>query len=81
MQSKIFQACICYKFDDYGLQFMKKCEYCEKVQYCRLKVSHSNQLINPKHLQRVPEPLNGLSVWFSRIHNHTRCSLDIWLCV
>ena len=33
-------------------------------------MSHSNQLINSKHLQRVPEPLNGLSVWFSRLHNH-----------
>ena len=70
MQSEIFQAFICYNFDDYGLQLMKtpnsksqKLEYCEKVQYFRLKVSHSNQLINPKHLQRVPEPLNGLSVW------------------
>jgi len=35
MQSEIFQAFICYNFDDYGLQFMKtpnsKLEYCEKV--------------------------------------------------
>jgi hypothetical protein len=42
----------------------------EKVPYFRLKVSHSNQLINPKHLKRVPEPLNGLSACLSRIHNH-----------
>ena len=74
MQSEIFQAFICYYFDENGLQLMKtpnsKLEYCEKVEYCRLKVSHSNQLINPKHRQRVPEPLNGLSVWFSRIHTH-----------
>ena len=42
---------------------------CKKVQYCGLKVSHSNQLsVNPK--QRVTEPLHGLSIWFSRIHNH-----------
>lgn len=27
-------------------------------------MSQSNQLINPKHLQRVPEPSNGL-------HHHT----------
>ena len=33
-------------------------------------VSHSNQVIYPKHLQKLPEPLNGPSVWFSRIHNH-----------
>ena len=74
MQSEIFQAFMCYNFEDYGLQFMKtqnsELEYCEKVPYCRLKVSHSKQLINPKHLKRVPEPLNGLSGCFSRIHNH-----------
>ncbi len=27
----------------------------------------ANQL---KHLQRFPEPSNGLSVWFTRLHNH-----------
>jgi len=35
MQSEIFQAFICYSFDDYSLQLMKttnsKLEYCEKV--------------------------------------------------
>jgi len=35
MQSDIFQAFICYNFDDYGLQLMKtpnsKLEHCEKV--------------------------------------------------
>ena len=66
MQSKIVQAVICHNCDDYGLQLMKtqihnlrKLEYCEKVQYSRLKVSHSNQLIKPKHQQKVPEPLKG----------------------
>ena len=79
MQSEIFQALICYNFDDYSSQFMetlRKLEHCEKIQYCRLEVSNSNQLINPKHLQRVPEPLNGLSVWFSGIHNQGE---DCWL--
>lgn len=31
---------------------------------CWLQACHSNQEINPKHLQRVPEPLNCLLVWF-----------------
>ena len=57
------------------IQNLRKLEYCKKVQYSRLKASHSNQLINPKHLQKVPEPLNGLSVWFSGIHNHGE---DCW---
>lgn len=48
------QAFICYDLDDYGRSF----EYCEKN--CRLKVSNSNWLINPKHLHRVLELLNGL---------------------
>ena len=52
-----------YKLWKPQIQNLRKFEYCKKVQNCRLKVSHSNQLINPKHRQRVPEPLNGLSVW------------------
>ena len=40
-------------------------------------MSHSIQLINPKCLQRIPEPLNGLSVWFSRIHNHGTADLTV----
>jgi len=47
MQSEIFQAFICYNFDDYGLQLMKnphsKLEYYEKV--C-ISVSHSHQNYN-----------------------------------
>jgi hypothetical protein len=74
MQSEIFQAFICYNLEDYCLQFMKTQNSKSQknrmlVPYCRLKVSHSNQIINPKHLKRVPEPLNGLSACFSRIHN------------
>ncbi len=41
------------------IQYLRKFEYCEKVQYWRHLVQHSNQLINSKKLQR---PLNGLSV-------------------
>ena len=42
MQSNIVQVVICLNCDDYGLQLMKtpnlrKFEYCEQVQYCRLK--------------------------------------------
>ena len=33
-------------------------------------MSCSNQLINSKHLQRSPEPLNVLSLWLGRFHNH-----------
>ena len=33
-------------------------------------VIEGTQLINTKHLQRFPKPLNGPSVWFSRLHNH-----------
>jgi len=44
MQSKIFQAFICYNFDDYGLQLMKnlnsKLQYCEKVF---ISVIHNHQ--------------------------------------
>ena len=29
-------------------------------------MSHSNQLINPQYLQRVPESLNSLSVCLSK---------------
>ena len=43
-------------------------------------MSHSNQLINPKHLKRVPEPLNGLSGCFSRINNHGEKLLTRQLC-
>jgi len=47
MQSEIFQAFICYNFDDYGLQLMKtpnsKLEYCEKVF---ISVSHNHQNYN-----------------------------------
>ena len=83
MQSEIFQAFICLfcYFYDYGLQLMKtptrKCEYYEMVQYCRLRVSHSNQLINPRHLQRVPEPLNGL-MYFSRQASWISFSIRTW---
>ncbi len=41
------------------IQYLRKLEYYEKVQFWRHLVPHSNQLINSKHLQR---PLNGLSV-------------------
>ncbi len=41
------------------IQYLRKFEYCEKVQYWRHLVPHSNQLINSKHLQK---PWNGLSV-------------------
>ncbi len=65
-QTDIFQVFISFNFDDYNWQLMKtqiqyfrKFEYCENVQYWRHLVPHSNQLINSKHLQR---PLNGLSV-------------------
>ncbi len=34
------------------IQYLRKLEYCEKVQYWRHLVPHSNQLINSKHLQR-----------------------------
>ena len=44
-----------YSLQKPQIQNVRKLEYCEKVQCCGLKVSHSNQLINPKHLQRVPE--------------------------
>ena len=77
MQSEIFQAFICYNlmimaysFRKPQTQNLREFEFCEKVQYCSFKVSHSSQLIDPNHLQRVPEPLNGLSVWFSRIQPH-----------
>lgn len=30
-------------------------------------VSHSNQLINWRHLQMFPKPLNGLLVWLKKI--------------
>ncbi|MED6262313.1 hypothetical protein ATANTOWER_017612 [Ataeniobius toweri] len=43
-------------------QCLRKLKYCEKVHW-KLMVSHPNQLINSKHLQRFPELLNGLSVW------------------
>ncbi len=65
-QTDIFQVFISFNFDDYNwqlwkpqIQYLRKLEYCEKVQYWRHLVPHSNQLINSKHLQR---PLNGLSV-------------------
>ncbi len=31
---------------------------------------HANQLINSKHLQSFLSLQNGLSVWFTRLHNH-----------
>lgn len=49
MHSETFQAFICSSFDDYGFQITKtpnqnlsKLEYCEKVHYRRLKVSHES---------------------------------------
>jgi len=45
MQSEIFQAFICYNFDDYGLQLMKtpnsKLAYCEKV-FIAVRHNHQN---------------------------------------
>jgi len=41
MQSEIFQAFICYNFDDCGLQLMKSFS-----QYSYLSVSHNNQNYN-----------------------------------
>jgi len=45
MQSEIFQAFICYHFDDYGLQLMKtpnsKLEYFEKV-FIAVSYNHHN---------------------------------------
>ncbi len=58
-QTDIFQVFISFNFDDYNWQLMKtpnsvsqilNIEYCEKVQYWRHLVPHSNQLINSKHL-------------------------------
>ncbi len=42
----------------------------KKFNIGKVMVSHPNQLITSKHLQRFTEPLNGLSVWVSRLHNH-----------
>jgi len=47
MQREIFQAFICYNFDDYDFQTMKtlksKLEYCEKVF---ISVSHNHHNYN-----------------------------------
>ena len=64
-QTDIFQVFIAFNCYDYNwqlmktpkIQYLRKLEYCEKVQYWRHLVPRSNQLINSKHLQR---PLNGL---------------------
>ncbi len=42
----------------------------KKFNIGKVMVSHPNQLITSKHLQWFTEPLNGLSVWVSRLHNH-----------
>jgi len=45
MQSEIFQAFICYHFDEYGLQLMKK----RKLNYCKrffIAVNHNHQNYN-----------------------------------
>ena len=55
MQSKIVKAVICHNFDEYWLTahenpkstISENLEYCEKVQYSRLKMSQSNHLIKP----------------------------------
>ena len=39
-----------------NIQYLQKLEYGENVHYCNFMVSHANQLINSKHLQRFPEP-------------------------
>jgi len=45
MQSEIFQAFICYNFDDYGSQHVKtthsELEYCEKV-FLSVSLNHQN---------------------------------------
>lgn len=50
-------------------QYTENQNIVEKVQRT-VVVSHPNQLINSRHRQSFPEPLNGLSVWVSRLHNH-----------
>lgn len=65
MYAKLYIFSPFSNYDDYALELKKnptsKPEYCEKVKYFRLKVPLYYELINSNHLQRVPEPLNGLS--------------------
>ena len=58
MQSEIFQAFICYNFDDYGLQLVKtQNQNLRKFEYCMK--SHSYTVI-PWSLNQV---LVILAVW------------------
>ena len=38
---------------------------------------YHTKLITSKYLQRFPEPLNDLSVCFSRLHNHGTAGLTV----
>ncbi len=55
---------------------LRKLNIVKKFNIGKVMVSHPNQLITSKHLQWFTEPLNGLSVWVSRLHNHGE---DCWL--
>lgn len=48
-------------------------KYCKNVQYWRLVATHSNWLINSKHLRRFPEPLS-LVQWATQ--SWARCQED-----
>lgn len=59
-----------FHFYYYGLKIMKtlylrKLEYHEKNKCREIKVSHPNQPVNSKHLQRFPLPLNGFLIWLN----------------
>ena len=59
MQTGIFQAFICYNFDDYGLQLMKpQNQNPRKLEY--YMKSHSNYTVIPWSLNQV---LVILAVW------------------
>ena len=55
-------------------QKLRKWEYCENLQYCRLKVSYTNQVSNAIHLQKGPEPLNISSLKLS--YNWNACTFS-----
>lgn len=69
-QSKVVEAFSCSNVDNYGLclmptpnsKYYKTIILFNIVQCFRLKASHSNQLIIIKHMQRISEPSNDLSV-------------------
>ncbi|MED6258968.1 hypothetical protein ATANTOWER_014994 [Ataeniobius toweri] len=67
-------CCPCTSF--FGM-CLRQQEHCEKVKHWKLRVSHPNQLINSKRLKRFAEPLNGLSVRVSCLHNHEEDWTDV----